>query len=303
VSVLAWPPRWWLARSTSARSPLLTALGFLIIPLSGLLLFRVGSIGQALFNSFQRYNLISGQREFIGLGNYIRAFADQEFLQSLAVTFTYLAVKLAIQVPMALGLAMLVEKAVRGVVVVRAAIYLPVVTSYVVVATMWRVMYNPSIGFINGAMRMLGMRSVEFLLDPRLALLAVTAMTIWKDVGFTSIIFLAGLQGIPQAYYEAAAVDGAKPLQQFWHITLPLLKRITLFVLITTTIGAFQIYTPVYIMTQGGPMGRTKVITYYIYQRAFLFYEMGYASALAILLLVLILALSLFWMRVVTTSD
>jgi multiple sugar transport system permease protein len=292
-----------VVRSASSRSILLTALGFLIVPLSGLLLFRVGSIGQALINSFQRYNLISGQREFIGLGNYIRAFSDQEFLQSLSVTFTYLFVKVAVQVPLALGLAMLVEKNIRGVVVVRAAIYLPVVTSYVVVSTLWRVMYNPNIGFINGAMRMIGMRPVEFLLDPRLALLAVTAMTIWKDVGFTAIIFLAGLQGIPLAYYEAAAVDGARALQQFWYITLPLLKRITLFVLITTTIGAFQIYTPVYIMTQGGPMGRTKVITYYIYQRAFLFYEMGYASALAVLLLLLILVLSLFWMRVVTTND
>lgn len=274
-----------------------------MIPLCGLMLFRVGPIGQALYNSLQEYNLISGQREFIGLENYARAFADKEFGQSLWTTFLYVFLKLTIQVPLALGLAILMQKAWRGVAIVRTSIYLPVVTSYVAVSTLWTLMYNPSIGMLNGLLSTFGLGPVEFLTNPSLALLSVTAMTIWKDVGFTSIIFLAGLQGIAVSYYEAADVDGANKWQQFWHITLPLLKGVMFFVLVTTTTAAFQVYTPIYVMTQGGPMGRTKVVTYYIYQRAFEFFEMGYGSALAMLLLLIILALSLVYGRAMRTDH
>ena len=284
-------------RTPFTQSTLWTALGFLVVPISGLMLFRVGPIGQALFNSLQDYNLISGQRDFVGMSNYARAFTDPEFGLSLWTTFLYVFLKIGLQIPLALALAILMQKPWRGVALVRTSIYLPVVTSFVAVSTLWTLMYNPSIGMLNGLLGTFGLGPVEFLTNPKLALLSVTAMTIWKDVGYTSIILLAGLQGISISYYEAAEVDGAGKWQQFLHITLPLLKRIMFFVLVTTTTAAFQVYTPIYIMTQGGPMGLTKVVTYYIYQRAFQFFEMGYGSALAILLLLIILTMSLVYGR------
>lgn len=284
-------------RQPFTQSALWTALGFLVVPLSGLMLFRVWPIGQALFNSLHEYNLISGERNFVGLGNFTQAFTDQEFGQALWTTFLYVFLKVALQIPLALALALLMQKAWRGIGLVRTAIYLPVVTSYVAVSTLWTLMYNPSIGMLNGLLKTFGLGPVEFLTNPKLALLSVTAMTIWKDVGFTAIILLAGLQGISISFYEAAEVDGASKWHQLWHITLPLLKRVMFFVLVTTTTASFQTYTPIYVMTQGGPLGKTKVITYYIYQRAFQFFEMGYGSALAILLLVIILTMSLVYGR------
>lgn len=290
-------------RSPLARAHTWAAVAFLLIPVAGLILFRFWPIVQALYNSVHDYNLISGQRIFTGLANYGRAFSDPDFLKALGITLLFVAGKLIVQIPLALGLALLVERPWRGVGLVRTAMYLPVVTSYVVVSTLWTLMYNPSHGIINAVLRSGGFGPIEFLTNPNWALPAVVLMTIWKDVGFTSIIFLAGLQGISMEYYEAAAVDGATAVQRFRFITLPLLRRISLFVMITSTISAFQVYTPIYIMTQGGPMGLTRVITFYIYQRGFLFFEMGYASALAIILLGIILAVSSVYMKVLRAQH
>jgi multiple sugar transport system permease protein len=133
-------------------------------------------------------------------------------------------------------------------------------------------------------------------------LIAITITSIWKDLGFVMIIFLTGLQVIPEVYYEAAAVDGANVIDRFLKITLPLLQRTTLFIVVITTISAFQVYTPVYIMTQGGPQDATKVVTYYIFQRGFLYLDMGYASTLSILLFILLLVISLGQMRLLRSD-
>jgi len=288
--------------SPSTRRALLTAGTFLAVPLAGLLIFRVGTVGQALVNSLYQYNLLSGTRVFVGVGNYVRAAQDAGFLLSLLVTCQYAVMKIGVQLPLALGIALLMQKSWRWAGVVRTAVYLPVVTPFVVVATLWALMYNPTIGIIAALLRTARVPPLNFLVDPRLALPSLTAVTIWKDLGFSALIFLAGLQGIPQGYYEAAQVDGAGPWRQFWNVTLPLLKRFTLFALVIATINAFQVYTPVYVMTQGGPLDRTKVATYYMYERAFLFYQMGYASALAIIVLLMILGLSALYFRLLRTE-
>lgn len=283
--------------SPSSRRALVAAGTFLAVPLAGLLVFRVGTIAQAAANSLYQYDLLSGRRVFTGVGNYVRAAHDAGFLQSLSVTFQYAAMKIGVQIPLALGIALLMQKSWRWASVVRTAVYLPVVTPFVIVATLWALMYNPTIGIIDALLRAVHVAPLNFLIDPRLALPSLTAVTIWKDLGFSALIFLAGLQGIPQGYYEAAQVDGAGPWRQFWSVTLPLLKRFTLFALVITTINAFQVYTPVYVMTQGGPLARTEVTTYYMYERAFLFYQMGYASALAVIVLLIILGLSALYFR------
>lgn len=279
------------------------ALLFLAPALVGMAVFNLWPMATAVVNSFTSYNLIADSKTYVGLNNYSTAlFHDPTWYKSLEVTFLYVLMKLFIQTPLALGLAILVQHPWRGVGMLRGAIYAPVVTAWVIVSVLWKLMYQQSFGIINSILAIFGFARIEWLADPNHALIAITIMSIWKDLGFVMIIFLTGLQSIPEVYYEAAAVDGSNPFQRFIHITLPLLQRITLFTIVITTIFAFQVYTPVYIMTQGGPQDATKVVTFYIFQRGFLFLDMGYASTLSILLFVLLLVISLVQMKVLGTD-
>jgi multiple sugar transport system permease protein len=269
----------------------------------GMAIFSLWPMATALENSFANYNLIADTRHWVGLDNYTQAlFKDGTWYRSLEVTLLYVLMKLVVQTPIALGLALIVQRPFRAVGILRAAIYAPVVTAWVIVSVLWKLMYQQSFGIINSFIAMVGLPRIEWLADPNNALIAITIMSIWKDVGFVMIIFLTGLQGIPEVYYEAAATDGASVFNRFRNITLPLLRRTSLFIIVITTISAFQVYTPVYIMTQGGPQDATKVVTFYIFQRGFLYLDMGYASTLSILLFILLLVISLGQMRLLRTD-
>jgi ABC-type sugar transport system permease subunit len=161
-------------------------------------------------------------------------------------------------------------------------------------SVLWRLMYHPSNGIFNSIIRTAGLAPQPFLVDQSQALPAIVALTLWQDVGFYMIIFLAGLQGIPQEYYDAARVDGASNWAEFLHITLPLLSRTTVLVLILSTVFSFQVFIPVYVMTAGGPSGATEVVGYYMYRVAFQLLRMGYANTIAIITLVILLIVSLF---------
>jgi multiple sugar transport system permease protein len=276
---------------------------FLTPALIGMVVFNIWPMVTALINSFANYNLIADTRTWVGIDNYTQAlFKDVTWYKSLEVTLLYVLLKLFVQTPIALGLALVVQRPFRGVGLVRGAIYAPVVTAWVIVSVLWKQMFQQSFGIINSFLAIFGIERVEWLADVNHALLAITIMSIWKDLGFVMIIFLTGLQVIPDVYYEAAAVDGANPFDRFLKITLPLLQRTTLFIVVITTISAFQVYTPVYIMTQGGPQDATKVVTYYIFQRGFLYLDMGYASTLSILLFILLLVISLGQMRLLRSD-
>ncbi len=272
------------------------AFAFVAPALLNFVVFRYVPIFGALYASLHQYSLLGGFGRFVGLDHYIRAFEDPIFWISLRVTVLFALLKVPAQLALALGLALLLQRQLPATALVRTAVFLPVVTALVIASTLWQMMYHPQQGLINGMLSAVGLPRQPFLNDAFQSLPAVAVMTVWKDVGFSMVLFLAGLAGIPEAYYEAAAIDGANAWQRFRAITLPLLSRTTLFVAVTTTIAAFQVFTPMYVMTRGGPLDATKVIVFYIYQNAFAFNDMGYASALSIIVLFLILAVSVFQM-------
>ncbi|MGQ0550626.1 MAG: carbohydrate ABC transporter permease [Armatimonadota bacterium] len=284
------------------RREYLVALLFVLPALINFAVFRYFPIISALWASLWDYSLLGGFGNFRALGQYARALEDPIFWHSMWVTVQFVALKVPLQVVLALGLALVTQREVRGMGVVRSAIFTPVVSSMIVVSIVWAMMYHAQQGLVNSILVSVGIPRQRFLSDPALALPAMTVMTIWKDVGFSMIILLAGLKGISPEYYEAAAIDGARRFQQLWCITLPLLKRVMLFVVVTQTIQSFQVFAPVYAMTRGGPQDATKAIVYYIYQHAFSFQDMGYASALSIIVLFIILAVSLVQMRVLRSD-
>jgi multiple sugar transport system permease protein len=172
------------------------------------------------------------------------------------------------------------------------------VSPLVVVSVLWLWLYEPQIGLLNYVLSWFGIPRQAWLLNPNLALPSIIAMSVWKALGYNMIIFVAGLKGIPTQYYEAATVDGAGGFQQFWRITLPLLKPITTFVTVMSVIGSFQVFTQVWVMTQGGPVQSTTTVVYNIYENGFRYFQMGYASAMAVVLFVIILFFTFVQLRV-----
>jgi multiple sugar transport system permease protein len=260
-------------------------------------IFRYIPIFMAGEASLYDYSLLGGFGNFVGLKNYARAIEDDLFWTSMWVSFQYALMKVPLQVVLALLLALFVSRAVRGMGAIRTIIFIPVVTSLVVGAVLWAMMYNKDLGLIQSMFGMFGLRHNGFLSNPDMALPSIVFMMVWKEVGFSMIIFVAGLKGIPEMFYEAAKMDGASPIQRFLHITLPLLKPVTLFVVVTQTISAMQVFVPIFVMTQGGPFFATNAIVYYIYQNGFAYNDMGYASALSFFVLALLVAISYFQFR------
>ena len=275
----------------------LIAFLFILPAIINFTVFRYLPIIAAARSSLWQYSLLGGYRDFIGLQHYSNMMEDPYFWKSMNVTAMFVIMKVPIQVLFSLMLAILLQKETRSSAIVRSAVFTPVVTSVVVVSIIWAMMYHSQLGLINSILSTFGIPRQVFLTDPNRALPALTAMMIWKDLGFSMIIIMAGLKGIPTVYREAAIVDGAGPWQIMWNITLPLLKRVLMFVVVTQTIFSFQNFVPVYVMTKGGPIDSTKVIVYYIYQFGFLFQDMGYASAMSIVTLLILLVVSVIQMR------
>lgn len=286
-------PHFWTRR----RRGYAVAFLFILPALVNFVVFKYIPIAAAAYVSFWNYSLLGGFQGFAGLEKYTSMLTDATFATSLRVSATYTLVKVPLLAVLALGLAMLLQSNKAVARVVRAAVYSPVVTSMIVVSIVWGMMYHVQVGLINGVLRSFGFPAVAFLSDVNRALPAVIIVTLWRDVGFSMIILMAGLKGIPETFYEAAAIDGANRWQVFRNITLPLLRRVLMFVIVTQTIFAFQVFTPVYALTRGGPQDSTKVIVFYIYQYAFLFQDMAYASAMSMVLLGIILSISVVQMR------
>lgn len=240
--------------------------------------FLVIPIGIAFAGSFHEWNPLSGTYNFLGLKNYIDVFKSPLFHTSVMNTFIFSGVVIIFRVGLGLAIAYAINSTLvkyKG--FFRAIYYMPVVTPMVAVAFVWKFMYNPQIGTIN---RLFGLH-VNWLMNPKTALLAVMIMTIWKDFGYAVVMYMAGLYSLPSDAMEAAKVDGASAWQTFRYITLPLLKPMTLFVVITSIISYIQAYVQILIMTEGGPGTATYLASYIIYDEAFVKYNFGYASALS----------------------
>jgi len=198
----------------------------------------------------------------------------------------------------ALGLALLFNREIKLRGIFRTIYFTPVVISWVVASMVWYIIFHPSFGLNAHIMRLFGRPGIKFLHDARYALPAIIILSLWKSVGYYMVLFLAGLQSIPKMFYEAASVDGANSRQQFWYITIPLLMPTTLFVMVISIINSFQVFTPIFLLTRGGPHGATRVLPILIYENAFIYLKMGYASAMAVVLFVILMILTLLQMRV-----
>jgi multiple sugar transport system permease protein len=267
---------------------------FMMPAILGLLVFLIGPILVSLYLSFTNYNVISESR-WIGLQNYTTLFQDGLFWKALRVSAVYSVVSVPLGLMLSLFAAVLLNQKMRGITIFRSIYYLPTVISGVGVAMLWRWMFNGEYGLINAILGNFGIDGPSWITNERWALPALIIASLW-GIGGTMLIFLAGLQGIPAELYEAAEIDGAGPIRQFRSITVPLISHVTFFNLVLGIIGALQNFTDAYVITGGGPNNATLFLTVYLYRNAFLYLNMGYASAVAwvLFLIVLLLTLAVF---------
>lgn len=245
--------------------------------------------------SFTEWNFIAGLDglNFIGFENYNNLLHDEGFHRALRNNVIMIAV-VPVSMLFALVLAALINQATYFKDFFKVIYFMPFISSFVAIALLWRVLFHPNSGPINGFLRGIGIENPPlWLADPQFALIAVMIIMVWTSLGFNMVIYLAGLQGIPKDIYEAADVDGASPLRQFFTITLPMLSPTTFFLLITGVVGSFKVFDLIMVLTSGGPAGSTSVIVYYLYEAAFVNLQSGYASAMGIVLLLLILFVTL----------
>jgi multiple sugar transport system permease protein len=236
----------------------------------------------------------------VGLENYQFMFGDTRWWNAVWNTLVYTFVSVPLGMGLSLLVAIVMNQKIPGIYAFRAIFFLPVITSWVAVSVVWLWILDGRLGLLNYALSLVGIDGPDWLSNPHTALLALIMITVWKGLGFQMVIWLAGLQAIPKELYEAAIVDGANRGQQFRFITLPMLAPTTFFLLITGVIGSFQVFTPVFVLTKGGPLGSTDVAVYRIYERAFVNFDFGYASALAWVLFVFIFVatlIQLYYMR------
>lgn len=263
--------------------------GYLFISpwLLGFLLLTLWPMIQSMYYSFTKYTLLDAP-EWIGLRNYERIFADDEmFRQSLKITILFVVLSVPLKLFSALMVAMVLNKKIKGISVYRTFIYLPsLIGSSIAVAILWQNIFGIN-GFINRFLSYFGIEGISWISNPNTALGTLIILVAWQ-FGSSMVIFLAGLKQIPAELYEASSVDGASKVRQFFSITLPMLSPVLLFNLVLQTIGSFQMFTQAFIITKGGPINSTYMYALYLYDRAFSRYEMGYASALAWILLVVI---------------
>jgi multiple sugar transport system permease protein len=264
-----------------------------------LLVFLLIPFIMAIGLSFSDQRLIPNPNlptQFVGLRNFARLIEDETFHRALLNNFLFAAVVVPVQTSLALLLAVLVNQKLRFVNVFRTIFFSPVVTMMVVVAIVWTFLYNPGAGFINQVLNTISfglLEPIDWLNDTKLAFPSIMMVSIWQGVGFQMVIYLAGLQDIPSELYEAAQVDGANQWQQFRNVTLPQLRNTTIFVVIATTILSFKLFTQVWVMTQGGPQEATMTTMIMLYREGFRQLKVGYASAIAIVFFVIVLAVSL----------
>jgi len=233
---------------------------------------------------------------FVGLQNYRDLLVDPLFRRVLFNTAYYAFGLVPLNIVVSLGLALWLNTKLRGVTFFRLAFFLPVVTVTVAVSLIWKWMYEPQVGIINAGLRLMGVSGPNWLSDPVWAMPALIVLGLWKGFGYNMVLFLAGLQGIPSAFYEAAMIDGATAWHRFWKITLPLLSPTMFLAVVLTVISSFQIFDQAFVMTAGGPSNATNTIVLYIFQNGFQFFRMGYASAIAWALFAVIFTFTLIQM-------
>jgi multiple sugar transport system permease protein len=276
---------------------------FVLPSLCVLSVFVIWPIIQSIWMSFNNVDFLNQTSSFVGANNYQQLASDRRFWNALRNTALYTLGVVPIGIVLSMLAALALSRPIRARAAFRAAFFLPVVSSFAVVAIVWQFLLNPDIGSIAYWSGRLGLPSAAWLTSPVWALPAVIMVGIWKNLGFNMVILLAGLMGIPPTYYEAAAIDGAGSVTQFFQITLPLLRPTALFVLVMSVVGSFQVFDQVYVMTRGGPLFSTETLVTYLYHQGFELYQMGYAAAIACVLFAILLVLTFVQLKLLRYND
>lgn len=277
------------------------ALLFILPSLVGFVVFYAIPAVRGVWISLTDWDLLT-RADFIGLENYARLFRDADFWNSLKVTIYYVLLNIPLQTVLAMVIAVMMSRLTKSI-IIRALIILPWLMPGVVVGLLWLWLLDPTIGIVNVALRSLGLGTVPFLNVPDLAMPTIAMINIWQYVGYTALLLFAGLQAIPGSVYEAASIDGASETQMFWRVTVPLLRPVLVFVVVTSVIGSFQIFDTVAITTKGGPINATEVLNWYIYEQAFTRFNMGYATAISMVLFLILIFVSAAQMRLMRAGE
>ncbi len=257
-------------------------------------LFIVYPLLVNLYHSFTNYNL-SSDYKWVALRNYERLFQDRVFLKSLSNTSVFAAFSIVSLTSLGFLTAAALNRTTRGVKWLRMLFLYPYATSMTAVSMVWLMMFDPLTGFLNKILHFFGFAASNFLFDEAMALPLMIFVNVWKNIGYCMLIYLAGMQAIPTDIYEAATVDGASEMKKLLHVTLPMIRQVAFFVLVTTTVEAFKTFEQVQVMTRGDPLNATTTIVHQIYMRGFSEYKMGYASAMAMVLLLIVMAVTLIF--------
>ena len=272
----------------------LIAYLFLLPSLVVIVVFHIFPTIYSWYISLFNWDLISKHKEFVGFANYGKLFSDADFWKSLFNTVYFAVGTIPAGIILSFLIAYGLSKKIKGLSIFRTVYFLPVVTSVNAVGMIWLWIYHPDAGILNWFLGLFGISAQKWLLDPVLAMPAVMLMSIWKSLGYNIIIFLVGILSIPGEYYEAAEIDGASGFAAFRYVTVPLVMPSVFFVTLVSLIGAFQTFTQVYMLTpEGGPLKSTMVLVYYLYQNAFVFFKIGYASAISFVIFAVIFTLTL----------
>ena len=279
----------------------ITALLFILPSLIGFTVFYAVPAVRGIWISFTNWDLLR-PATFIGIENYVKLFNDPEFWNALKVTLYYVLLNIPLQTVLAMVIAVMMSRLTKSM-VVRAMIILPWLMPPVVVGLIWLWLLDPNLGIVNAALKALGLPMIAFFGLPQWAMPTIAMINIWEYVGYTALLIFAGLQSIPGSVYEAASIDGASENQMFWKVTVPLLRPVLVFVVVTSVIGSFQIFDTIAITTKGGPVNATKVINWYIYEQAFSRFNMGYATALSMVLFLILIFVSMVQMRLMRAGE
>lgn len=293
------PPRAWKKRWLSREA--MVAWIFLLPSLIGFIAFYVVPAVRAVTISFTNWDMLT-PATFVGFDNYVRLFKDPDFWNALKVTSIFVFWNISVQTVLALLLAAIMSRVAQSN-LVRALLLLPWLLSNVVVALLWMWLLDPTLGIVNVGIERLGLDSVAFLGNPKTALITIALITVWRYLGYTALLIFSGMQSIDNTVYEAGAIDGASEWTMFWKITLPLLRPVLVFVMVTSIIGSFQVFDMVAIITKGGPINSTKVFNWLIYEQAFVRFNMGYATALSVMLFLILAVISFGQMRLLRASE
>jgi len=283
----------WLRKPAGRRN--VTGYIFIAPFILGFLLWFLIPAGTSLWLAFQKWNMIAPPK-FVALDNFKRIVSDKLFWQALKVTTVYTTISVPLSMVLAFLLALLMNTKVRGIAVFRTIYYLPSIVPAVANAVLWAWFLNSDFGLLNALLHAIGLPKVLWLQKPAWALPALILMSLW-GLGGGMVIYLAGLQGIPNEFYEAAEIDGAGAWAKLWHVTIPLMSPVIFFNLIMGIIGTFQVFTAGYLITSGGPQNATLFYVLYLWRNAFLYLDMGYAAALAWVLFFIIMGLTAFIFR------